>query len=164
MKYLVVLALLIPLTSLAGGYEHHKPPKPVIIDKTKTVVIDKTVTVQETIDNTVTNEYFNTIDNTVTEQYYNTIDQTITNYYENVFDDNRLVAGVAMAGIHYPTPYRSNKDTFVSVAANFYRNAQAFGIALQHLPTDDMALFIDYRFNGKDQTDGMVGAGASFGF
>jgi len=174
MKIIPILLLsVISTTVLATGNHHHKH-KPIIIKKTidntktivvkKTEVIDKTKTIKQTIDNTVTNDYYNTIDNTVTEQYYNTIDNSVTSNVANPFDDNRLTAGIAMAGVRYPTPYRSDKNTFVSVAANFYRNAEAFGIGVTHLPTKDMALTIDYRFSGENQTDGMFGAGASFGF
>jgi len=164
-KLALVIALTVPFSAMATDrHDHdHGKHKPVIINKTE--VIDKTVT--QYIDRTKTVQQV--IDQTKTEKYYNTeyVDNSTytTLYNENPFDDNRLTAGIAMSGIHYATPYKSSKDMFVSVSTNMYRGYNAFGMALQFLPAEDMAMFVDVRFTGGEyNSDGMIGAGASFAF
>jgi len=140
-KIILIASILVSTSAMATG-RHHKPPKPVIIDKTKTVVekyyidktttvqqtIDNTVTVQEVIDNTKTEQYYSTIDNTVTEQYYNnTVEQ-----YENVFDDNRVSGGIAAAMAHAGIPDVHGKNTGIGASISTYRGINALAIGVVH--------------------------------
>lgn len=151
---------------LASGYGHHKPIIK-IIDKTKyidnsvTKYVDRTKTIRQTIDKTVTNDYYHTIDNTVTEQYYSTIDQTV--YQDNPFDDNRIYKNMAALGAIASLPALSrdtSKRMGVAISAYNVANETAFAIGLLG-DRDALSYKIALTYDG-DKASG--GVGMTIGF